>query len=182
MFSLIPAFSTLVAMFRRGSVLFLLLMVVHLTGFYVYFIVRMHAIHEQARAQISALSDHRLEKFEFTKERFREIGGEDGEIRVNDKMYDIARTESSDDRVVVYALHDADEDNVLAFISAVLDTAGQDRQQAPSSLTFFLTLNFLPVSAPVIPPSRGQTISHFTPLESFYLGRSNDPADRPPLA
>lgn len=162
--------------------MFLLLMVVHLAGFYVYFVLRLHTIHEQARAGIASLPDERLARLELTTREFESLGGDDGEIRYNGRMYDIARTEVHGDHTVVFALHDADEDDLLAFIAAVVDTAGQDSQQAPQALTFFLSLSFLPASELLLSEPHGRVISHSTMSVFFYKSRIDGPADRPPVS
>ena len=169
-------------MFRRGSLLFLLLMVVHLAGFYVYFVFRLHTIHEQARAELINRPDHQLARLELTAREFESLGGDDGEIRYNGRMYDIARTEAHGDRMVVFALHDADEDDLLAFIAAVAKTADQDHQQAPQAFTFFLSLTFLPTAEFIFPDLCGRDIRHFTRPVIFHQNQYDDPADRPPLS
>ena len=140
---------------KVASLFFLLLMTVNLAGFYGYFIVRLQEIHAEARAALRLLPESRLQRFEFSKDEFRRMTVEDSEVRVNGRMYDIARTVNSGSSVVVWAMHDEAEDDLFAFINTVTNNAAGDDQQAPSALTSFLTLQFISpvtlalVSAPV---------------------------------
>lgn len=159
------------------------LLLAHLVGFYVYFALRLEAIHESSRAAIRLLPDDRLDRLEFTPSEFRRIGGPDAdEFRHLGKMYDVARIEYRSGIVVVYALHDKDEDDLLSFISAVVETAGQDDRPAPTALTRFLSLIFLPASAPAVPAPDGTPVLHLTKAFIRFEGGSLLPAVPPPLS
>jgi hypothetical protein len=59
------------------------------------------------------------------------------------KMYDIARVERAGDTVLIYAVHDKDEDGLLNFIGAVVDMARQDTRPTPASVIQFFSLKFV---------------------------------------
>ena len=159
------------------------LLLAHLVGFYVYFALRLEAIHESSRAAIQTLPDDRLDRLEFTPSEFQRIGGPDtDEFRFRGKMYDVARIEYRSDAVVVHAFHDRDEDDLLSFISAVMETATQDDRPAPPALTRFLGLIFLPVSAPDVPAPDGTPVLHRTEAFFRFEGGSLLPAVPPPLS
>jgi len=165
---------------RIAALLLLLLMAVNLAGFYGYFILRMKEIHAEARAALRHLPDTSLERFEFPVEVFRNVRVEDDEIRVNGRMYDIARTEKTTDTVVVWALHDEAEDDLFAFINKVMDNAGQDDRQVPADLTQFLSLQFLTPATILIPEVPAVHSRHHTIWMAFDAQSSPERACKPP--
>ncbi|MFM7195741.1 MAG: hypothetical protein ACKOYP_13310, partial [Bacteroidota bacterium] len=135
---------------------------VNLAGFYGYFLVRLQEIHAEARAALRNLPESKLQRFEFSSDTYRKLIVEDGEIRVNGRMHDIARTEYTGTSVIVWALHDEAEDNLFAFINKVTDNARGDDQQAPSGLTRFLSLHFLQPILPALVPVTASLCNHST--------------------
>lgn len=127
---------------RLFSFLILVLLLVNMAGFYGYFIIRLQEIHEESRQAISALPGSQLEKFYFTKVAFQRARVDDREIRVEGKMYDIAFIRNVDDGLMVFALHDDAEDDLLAFISEVMSNASKDGK-APIVFSQFTSLQFV---------------------------------------
>ena len=160
----------------------LLLMTVNLTGFYGYFIVRMKEIHEEARASLRSLPETALQRFEFSAADFRRSRVEDDEIRVNGRMYDIARMHSDGTTVTVWALHDEAEDNLFSFINKVMDNAAGDDQQAPAAFSHFLSLQFISPSTALLPPGDSITLSHQTRWIAFSPQGLPGSAVQPPEA
>lgn len=162
------------------AVFLLLLMAVNLAGFYGYFVLRMKEIHTEAREALKRLPETSLQRFEFSTAEYRSIRVEDHEIRVNGKMYDIARTERTADAVVVWALHDEAEDDLFAFINKVMDNAAQDDHQAPKDFTQFLSLQFLLPGAALPTSAAADRASHHTAWMSFNAQARPDGACKPP--
>lgn len=160
----------------------LALLLVHLAGFYVYFVFRLEAIHEAAKEAVHHMSDEELERLEFFPTEFARFGDEPDEIRHNGKMYDIARVEHHHGKIIVFALHDRDEDNLFRFISAVIQTAGQDHQPAPLSLTQFLMLQFIPTFRLVLPDPGFKSVLHCTIFSIHFSDVISQPLVPPPLA
>lgn len=131
------------------SLIILTLLVVHLTGFYVYFVVRLGSIRTTMREQLAQLPDNELELLTIPNNRFRASWAAEREMKWEGHMYDIARIERSVDVMKVYCVRDHDEDGLLNFISAVVDLTQQDTQPAPLSVVKFFTLKFItgPVAA-----------------------------------
>lgn len=125
------------------SLIILTLLVVHLTGFYVYFVVRLSSIRTTMREQLAQLPDNQLELVTVPISRFRASWAAEREMKWEGHMYDIARIERSADVMNVYCVRDHDEDGLLNFISAVVNMTQQDTQPAPLSVVKFFTLKFI---------------------------------------
>lgn len=125
------------------AVFLVLLMAANLSGFYVYFLFRLEVIHEEAKAALFKESAESFERFVLTRSAYEDALVEENEIRLNDRMYDVAKMEFKDEQVILYARHDKAEDNLLLFIKEVIQNASSDNQNAPGALASFLFLNFL---------------------------------------
>lgn len=115
----------------------------HFAGYYVYFVVRLAHLRNEMRVKLKEMPSEELNLFEFTTEEFNKVKVNDAEIEVNGKMYDLARIESEGNRMKVYALHDETEDNLLAFIQEIVNTAAEDNDPAPSEILNLITLDYL---------------------------------------
>ena len=67
--------------------------------------------------------------------------GED-EMEWQGSMYDVARVEISTNRILVFALRDEAETNLVAFLKSLVNTAQKDDASPPASLTQFTSLIF----------------------------------------
>ena len=126
------------------SLSLLLELAVHVVGFYVYFTLRMMEIRQQKRYELSLLPTDQLDLIEVDRADFQPAWEEEMEMQWNNRMYDIARIEKTDSVVKIYCKHDADEDDLLALMNKVAETAGSDKKPVPSSLLSFLSLVFIP--------------------------------------
>ena len=119
------------------------------------------------RSKLKYLPADQLEIIRLSAKAYKQALRDDDEIEVNGKMYDIARIEIKENQVIVYALHDSAEDNLLSFLDHVLKNAAQDQQQVSSSLFQFNFLSFvLPSDFRVENPSIW-ILYHFT---SYHIG------------
>ena len=162
---------------------FLLLLLTQLVGYYVYFGFRLYTIHEESREALRQLPDHKLQQLRFTHDQFQAFG-DDGyhEFEWNDRMYDVARVETSGNEVLVYALPDEAEDDLLSFLEAVTENVSKDHQPTPGSFVSFFMLSFLRADATIIPDQETIRLTHQTSLCTGYTGPALECADRPPLA
>lgn len=128
---------------KFAAILVLTILLAHFAGYAVYFMVRMGQIRHEMRRELSLLPLRELTRFEFTLKEYHEAKVDDHEIKVEGKMYDIARMDFSGDRVIIYGKHDEAEDNLLAFFNEVFSRSWKDTQSSPTSLTSFLTLTFI---------------------------------------
>ena len=102
------------------------------------------------KAELMKLPTEKLELIKLTSADFKKAHVEEHEIKVNGKMYDIARIEITGDDYFVYCLHDKGEDSLLAFLDKMLSLPLKDKKALPqvlkfASLTFLLpSVNNLP--------------------------------------
>ena len=120
------------------------LILTNLVGPYPYFAFRAIQIKKEMRALLATLPDNQLHLIILTKEEFSRARVEENEMKVSDKMFDIARTQEFNGLVHVYGVYDEDEDNLLSFLNAVLTNLQKDVAQAPPSFALFTILNSLP--------------------------------------
>jgi hypothetical protein len=125
------------------SLLLVGLFLVHLAGFYVYFVVRMGDIRMEMRKKIALLPAEQLEVLRIPATSFQSSWLEDREMEWQGRMYDIGRVEKGAEEILVYGLHDKDEDGLLNFIGAVVDMARQDTKPTPTPVIQFFSLKFL---------------------------------------
>jgi hypothetical protein len=128
---------------KYTSLLLVGMLVIHLAGFYVYFIVRLGDLRMNMREKLAELTADQLEAVRIPLHQFKTSWIEDKEMKWQGKMFDIARVEREDNIVIVYCVQDKDEDNLLSFIGAVIDMSQQDTQSAPSSITQFFSLKYI---------------------------------------
>ncbi len=118
---------------RSASYIFLFILLINLVGGYLYFGVRMMKIHDEKRAELRTKDVSELEVITLSLKQFQKVLVEDGEMELNDKMYDIARTDIKSDSIIVYCLHDVDEDNLLSLLDSILTNSAKDKKPVPSS-------------------------------------------------
>lgn len=129
---------------RSASYIFLFILLLNLVGGYLYFGVRMMHIHDKKRAELKTKDVSELEVITLSLKEFRKALVGDDEIELDDKMYDIARTEKKGDSIIVYCLHDEDEDNLLSLLDSILSNSSKDKKPVPSSVLGFLSFISLP--------------------------------------
>ncbi len=134
----------------------LVLMSAHLLGSYVYFALRAVAIKREMRAALQAAPAETLEVIRMTLPEYKAAREDEHEVRWHGRMYDVARAERQGDHVVLYALHDEAEDNLLSFLDAILKNSSRDKKPVPGSLMSWLSLKWLPAAWSVdsIEPAR----------------------------
>ena len=165
---------------RFLSVFVLCLMLAHLAGFYVYFVVRLGEVRMEMRKKLADLPPSQLDIVIIPQESFRASWLEELEMKWQGKMYDIARVESRGDEVIVYCLHDKDEDDLLSLVSAIVETGQQDNQQAPTTLIEFFGLEYVPTST-AVPEPEALPKKTFVPVASEHFSSiAYDPAFPPP--
>jgi len=167
---------------KYTSLLLVALLLVHLAGFYVYFVVRLGDLRMSMREKIALLPAEQLEIVRVPASSFRMHWLEERELKWQGKMYDIARVEKAGNEILVYAVHDKDEDGLLNFISAVVDMARQDTRPTPASVVQFFSLKFVidqayPWSFDII-----RLDSPFVPTVFFASSASLDSPTPPPRA
>lgn len=120
------------------------------------------------RARLRELPADQLELIKLSRTEFEEAKEDEHEIKVHGKMYDIARAEVQDSLVNVYCLHDAAEDNILAFLDKVLASPLQDDHTVASMIQFF-SLTYIPSYCDLVVPRFGNEESFTAYTESISV-------------
>jgi len=161
------------------GILFLSVLLLQVAGSYVYFIARLSGIRSEMREQLRHKPDEELSLLTLTQEEFRKARVDDHEVKVDGKMYDIARIVVNEDKVLVYALHDEAEDNLLAFLSEIVKRTSKDKKPLPSQLIQLLTLIFV-TEENLFSQTRSETFTHHTPYIETVLSCSSTIETPPP--
>lgn len=127
---------------RSLSVLVLCLFLAHFAGFYIYFFVQLRHVRKEMRAQLKYLPEEQLQLIKLSTTEYKKAKVDEHEIKVNGKMYDIARIQVKTDSVLVYGLHDKAEDSLLAFLDKILSLPLKDKN-APNQVLKFTSLSFI---------------------------------------
>jgi hypothetical protein len=130
---------------RIISISLVTIFLLHFAGFYVYFILRLSEIHKEMRSELRNRPAEKLQVLILTKSDFEKAKAGDDEIKVNGKMYDIARVERKNQRVTVYCMQDGAEDNLLSFLDEVLKNASRDKKSVPSGVFAFISQADIPL-------------------------------------
>lgn len=144
-------------------------------GFYGYYVLRLIEIHHEVRIQLASLSPEKLACFELSQIAFENALVEAHEIKIDGKLYDIASIEIKDSQVTVHALHDVDEDGLLACLQYVMFKGASDKRPLPATLLDYFGQHFLP-SVFVLDMPAWVSFEHLT------LYRFTQTSFRPPLA
>jgi len=102
------------------------------------------------RAALKDLSREKLDKFSMSQEEFKKVLVDEHEIKVEGSMYDIASIEQDHQLIIVYALHDEAEDNLLSFLDEIAKRPMQDKKSPPSQILQFIALTFLPPTSAIL--------------------------------
>ena len=125
------------------SAALLIVLLIHLVGFYAYFVVRLGQIRQQMRETIVQLPASEFEIFVFALEEYEQVKVNDHEVKINGRMYDHSKPVFKDGMVTLYAKYDEAENNLIGFLEEVIETANQDHQKVPIQLISFLQLHFV---------------------------------------
>jgi hypothetical protein len=156
---------------RVLAILTLALILANVAGFYVYFIFRLKEIRKEMRAALKDYPVERLQRITLTKTEYNKAKNDEGEIEWNNFMYDIARVRTTGDVIVVLALRDDAETDLLAFIDKIVEMTKRDNESPPHTLTEYSSLNFtLPSLNQSIFLADFQIITHNT----HYLFQQGD--------
>ena len=129
------------------------------------------------RLKLRELPADQLTLIMLSQKEYAEAKVEELEIKVDGKMFDIARVDMRYDIVLVYCIHDEAEDNILAFLDKVLVSPLND-DQAESMMQFF-TLNYLPTYWNFLTP-RFCEENRFTAYTEFHSSPDRENVIPPP--
>ncbi len=123
--------------------LILVILWINSAGFYLYYFVQMRQIRLEMKAKLRSLPPDQLEALVLSLTDFNCARVEEHEIRVDGRMYDIARTIMDGDSVRVFCIHDEKEDNLLALLNDVIGKPMERRSTLPEPVLQFIAMNFV---------------------------------------
>ncbi len=115
----------------------------NVVGFYVYFIYRLREIKLEMLSALKNYPEEKLQRLVMTVQQYAQAINDEGEVKWEGFMYDVARVIPQGDQRIVLALRDKAETNLLAFLNKVVETTGKDDKTPPGALTQFLSLVFM---------------------------------------
>lgn len=158
-------------MSRRITLFVLLIFSLNFLGFYCYYAFRLIEIRKEARAQLKFLPESRLDKFTFSEHEYEKVRRGEDEIEVNGSMYDIAKITQHNDSMIVLALHDEAEDNLIAFLQTIVKRSASDKKPVPPTVLHLFNLSYLPAyfvwNAEIDTVECGNTV--YSPFSSNYI-------------
>jgi hypothetical protein len=161
---------------RFTSIFVLTIFLAHFAGFYVYFIFQINRNRQEMRARLQVLPAERLDVIALAPDKFKEVREDDYEMKIDGKMYDIARVEEREHLVLVYCLHDRSEDTILAFLDRVLADPLND-EQAPAGLIQFFSLTYIPTVCNFLIPhfSEVRSLTAYQEIQSSFCKKEIAP-------
>lgn len=163
---------------RFSAFVVLLFFSLNFLGFYVYYAFRLVEIRREMKAQLKFLPENQLNRFVFSETEYEEVKRGDDEVQVLGRMYDIARVETYKDSVLVLALHDEAEDNLISFIQTIVKRSTSDKKPLPSTVVEFFTLVYLLPSFDwrgVVQAKQAGYTKHLLGHAVFYPGQHSPP-------
>lgn len=140
--------------------------------------VRQAQIHQEMRQEIASLPADEFEIFELSIEEYQKIKVNNHEVKIDGKMYDHSAPKLENGKIILYAKHDQAEDNLISFLSEVVNIASHDNKPAPSTLMSYLTLQF--ISAGILEMFFFNESINFMDNFQVNLVSKDYPVDAPP--
>jgi hypothetical protein len=128
---------------RAYALLMLTILLINSAAFYVFYIIELQQIRVTMREQLRTLPEGKLNKLTLSLGEYASALVEEDEIKVEGKMYDVARIVKRGHLVDVYCLHDELEDNLLLLVAELLSKPIKNQSKIPSPIFQFITLTFL---------------------------------------
>jgi hypothetical protein len=128
---------------RFGVTCFLTLLCIQFMGVNGYFMIRQMLIWETMHEQ-SLIDSDKVERLEFDYLLFQTLFDDEipNEFELHGNMYDVIRIERFPGKVVVFAVHDAAEDELISFIKSIFTP--KSSKPLPATMMNILTLQYLP--------------------------------------
>jgi hypothetical protein len=128
---------------KIASAFLLSVVLFNTAGFYLYCAFKVYRIHEEMRATLKSLPDNELQVVIRSMSDFDEMVGDEDEIRIDDRMFDIAKIEFSEQGVKLYGKYDDQESDLLSLAKKVLISPVSKNGSMPDCVLDFITLAFI---------------------------------------
>lgn len=158
----------------------LIILLINGLGFYVFYALELKRIHDSSRELIKILPDAQLTRIILSLEEYKDSKVGADELKLDEKMYDVARLEHKADSVIVYAMHDEEEENILSFVGTIISQPEFDHSRVPASVIQFLNVSYLlSVHALSFDAYNASSVNHHT-LYHFAIAGALTRQDVPP--
>lgn len=130
---------------KRISVIgVLLILFLNFSGFYIYFFAQLAHVKKEMRSALAARAAEELVVLKLSIQEYKQAYIEEHEVKVNGKMFDIARQIQHEDEMILYGLYDNEETDLIAWLDELLEQPLHDKTPLPDQVIQFITLSFLP--------------------------------------
>jgi len=125
---------------RTRAILLLLLISVGTTGAYFFFAIAAFTVRYEAKHR---LGSEQLEILRLSIHEYLAARLDERELRINGRMYDVARVSHREDSVFVSCVHDRAEERLLSFVTVLFEDDPSPVQGIPDGLLQLLTAAYL---------------------------------------
>jgi len=165
---------------RFLSILLITVILSNGLGFYLFYALKLQQIRREMREALKLLPEHELDVLKLTRQEFIAALVEDHEVKVNGRMYDIARIAEQDEHIIIYCKHDEKEDNLLALLDHVL-TAPIKAKAIPIVGVAFVVFPYVNPHGVSLPVPVEILVNTFTSYQFSSVTFKVLPATPPPL-
>lgn len=159
------------------AIIFLVILFTNAAGFYVYYIIELHRIHEIMADELSMRPEHELTRVTLTSHDYHHGLVDRQEIKFKGLMYDIARVHQIGDSVIIYAIHDVMEDDLALFLNDLVSKPINLNKDVTNFIIENVSLLYLAVSTPNFQSKRGsKELLHLSP---YFFNRGLTVVDLP---
>jgi hypothetical protein len=152
-------------------------------GFYVYFIFRLREIKVEMKAELRNYPTEKLLQIVMSPMQYQKAKNDEGEVKWQGYMYDVARVEFNSNTVSILALRDEAETSLMGFIDKIVEMTDRDEKSPPQALVQFHSLVFTPPTITKLSTLHCQVIVKHTPfLIPTYSSNAVEVLAPPPRA
>jgi hypothetical protein len=156
---------------KSSAIIFLILLLANGLGFYVYYVLELWQIKKEMREILKTLPEENLQVLTLTMDQYQDALVEDWEIKVDGKMYDVARISHKNGVVEVFCLYDAKEDNLFLLLGEIVAKPLHSNHKIPSIAVAYLSLIFIATTTfTLVSPveyTNGLTFYQFSATSSY---------------
>ena len=98
------------------------------------------------KAALKNLPEGELQKISLTHSQYQKAKHEEDEIQWQGEMYDVVKIKVGHDRIIIFALKDEAETDLLFFLTRLVDYASDDEQSTNALSQFFALVYTVPQS------------------------------------
>ena|ERR1043165_3217826 len=127
------------------SVLLVILLLVNLFGFYTAFYITRAGVKADMKELLAHSDIGKLQRFDLSSSQFNALSNPEGdysEVEINHHMYDVKKVEQHEGKVVLFALEDDGETDLLDKIVKYIKDSSASGKSSPNTLVKLLQQEF----------------------------------------